>query len=222
MKVPVFNVLISPDNFYRTIINEKESLKIPCLIVIAGAIISSIYAYMIGGLTGKLMGAMMPGLSTIIELSTLIGAFIATFIIWVVMTAIFFGLSCLFKGQGSFRRCLEMTGYGYLPQVIGSVVTLIAAFVYVPKIVVPEVSAAALQDPQQIQEVIKALMQQPAMVELTQITAVISIVFLLWSANSWIFGIRYARGLSMRNAAICVGVPVIIYVLYMAYSIAGV
>ena len=222
MKIPVFNVLINPDNFYRTVINEKESLKIPCLIVLAGAIIGGIYAYMIGGLTGKLMGDLMPGLSTIIEISTLIGALIATFIIWVVMTAVFFGLSCIFKGQGSFKRCLEMTGYGYLPQVIGSVITLVAVFVYVPKVVVPEVSAAALQDPQQIQEVVKALMQQPAMVELTQITAVISIVFLLWSANSWIFGMRYARGLSMRNAAICVGVPVIIYVLYMAYSITGV
>jgi hypothetical protein len=222
MKIPVFNVLINPDNFYRTVINEKESLKIPCLIVLTGAIIGGIYAFMVGGLTGKLMGDLMPGLSTIIQISTLIGALIATFVVWVVMTAVFFGLSCLFKGQGSFRRCLEMTGYGYLPQVIGSVVTLIAAYVYVPKIIVPEVSAATLQDPQQIQEVVKALMQQPNMVELTQITAVISIVFLLWSANSWIFGMRYARGLSMRNAAICVGVPVIIYVLYVAYSITGV
>lgn len=222
MKNSIFNVLINPDAFYRNVISEKESLKIPCLIVLCGAIIGGVYAYLIGGLTGKLMGALMPGMTTIVAISALFGAIVMTLLVWVIMTGIFYGISCLFKGQGSFKRCLEVTGYGHLPQIISSVVTVIAAFMYIPKIVVPEISAAALQDPQQIQEAVKALMLQPAMVELTQITVVISIVFLLWSANSWIFGMKYARGLSMRDAAICVGAPVIVYVLYMAYSMTGI
>ena len=36
-------------------------------------------------------------------------------------------------------------------------------------------------------------MHDPAMMELTQITTLISIVFLLWSAHIWIFGIKHAR-----------------------------
>jgi len=57
------------------------------------------------------------------------------------------------------------------------------------------------------------------MVELTQISALVSIVFLLWSANIWIFGLQHARKLSMRDAAICVGLPVIAWILYMVYTL---
>jgi len=222
MKNFIQDILISPNAFFSNAINEKESLKVPLLIVLCGAIVGAVHAYMVGGLTGKLMGALLPGMATIISISAVIGAIIFIFLIWIVMTGIFYGLSFLFKGHGSFRKCLEFTGYGYLPQIFGSVISVIVAFMYIPKVVVPEISAAAMQDPQVIQDAVKALMHDPAMMEMTQVIAVISIVFLLWSANNWIFGMKYARNLSMRDAAICVGAPVLIYVVYMAYTLTGV
>jgi hypothetical protein len=42
---------------------------------------------------------------------------------------------------------------------------------------------------------------------------------MLWSAHIWIFGMKHARGLSPRDAAICVGVPVVLYVLYLTYNL---
>jgi len=222
MKNFILDVLINPNAFFRNVINEKENLKVPLLVVLCGAIVGAVHAYMVGGLTGKLMGALLPGMATIIAISAVIGAIILTFLIWIVMTGIFYGLSFLFKGQGSFRRCLEVTGYGYLPQIFGSLISVIVAFMYIPKVIVPAISAAAMQDPQVIQDAVKALMRDPAMLEMTQIITVISIVFLLWSANNWIFGMKYARNLSMRDAAICVGAPVFVYILYMSYTLAGV
>ena len=50
-------------------------------------------------------------------------------------------------------------------------------------------------------------MHDPAMMEFTQIATIISIVFLLWSANIWIFGVKHSRQLTLRNAAICVAAP---------------
>jgi hypothetical protein len=217
----ILDVLIRPDTFFRNVITERESLKVPLLIVLCGAIIGAIQAYLVGGLTSKLMGALMPGMETIIVISTIIGAIIATFLIWIILTALFYGLSFLFKGQGSFGRCLEVTGYGYLPQILGSLISVIIAFIYVPKVVVPEISTAALQDPQAIQDAVKVLLHDPAMMEMTQLVTVISIVFLLWSANNWIFGMKYARNIPLRDAAICVGAPVLVYVLYMAYTLVG-
>ena len=164
----------------------------------------------------------MPGMETIIMISTVIGAVIGIFLIWIILTGLFYGLSIPFKGQGSFKRCLEVTGYGYMPQIIGSVISVIVAIMYVPKVVVPGISAAAMQDPQVIQDAVKALMHDPAMMEMTQVITVIWIVFFLWSANSWIFGIKYARNLSMRDAAICVSIPVFLTVLIKAYFMAGV
>jgi len=222
MKNFILDILISPNAFFRNAINEKESLKVPLLIVLCGAIVGAVHAYMVGGLTGKLMEALLPGMATILALSAGIVALIVPFLIWIVMTGIFYGLSFLFKGQGSFRRCLEFTGYGYLPQILGSVISVIVAFMYIPKVIVPEISAAAMQDPQVIQDAVKALMHDPAMMEMTQVIAVISIVFFLWSANNWIFGMKYARNLSMRNAAICVCLWVILYVLFITYTLVGV
>ena len=222
MKNFILDTLISPDAFFRNAINKNEDLKLPLLIVLCGAIVGAVHAYLVGGLTGKMMSALIPGMATIVTLSAVIGTLFAIFLIWIVMTGIFYGLSFLFKGQGSFRRSLEFTGYGYLPQILGSVISVIVAFMYVPRVVVPQISAAAIQDPQAIQDAVKALMHDPAMMEMTQIIAVISTVFLLWSANNWIFGMKYARNLSMRDAAICVGVPVIAYVLYLTYTITGI
>jgi hypothetical protein len=70
-----------------------------------------------------------------------------------------------------------------------------------------------------VQQVTKAFMHDPAMMQLSQITTLVSIVFLLLSAHIWIFGIKHARGLSPRDAAICIGVPVVLYVLYMTYNL---
>jgi len=62
-------------------------------------------------------------------------------------------------------------------------------------------------------------MHDPAMVEFIQITSLVTIVFLLWSANIWIFGIRHTRKLSPRDAALCVGIPVVLYVIFLIYKL---
>jgi hypothetical protein len=76
----------------------------------------------------------------------------------------------------------------------------IVAIQYLPRVVVPLISSAAVQaDPQILQEAVKTLMHDPAMMEMTQIASIISIVFLLWSANIWISGMRNARQHSLYD-----------------------
>jgi hypothetical protein len=219
MKQSLFSVLISPDTFFAESVSEKENLVTPALIVLVGSLVAAAYGYLIGGLTAKMMASAMPGIETVILISTILGAIIGTFIFWIIWAGVIYVISYAFKGQGSFKRVLECVGYGYLPQLFGSVISLIAAVEYVPRIVVPTISASTLQDPVVLEGTIKALMHDPAMLELTQITTLITIVFLLWSANIWIFGAKYSRGLSPRDAALCVGIPVVLYVVYMIYNL---
>jgi hypothetical protein len=65
-------------------------------------------------------------------------------------------------------------------------------------------------------------MHDPAMAEMTQIVSFISIVFLLWSANIWIPAMKNARQLSEKNAALCVGIPVVIFILYIIFTMTGI
>jgi hypothetical protein len=219
MNPSIIDILIRPDAFFRDLVNKKEDLKVPFLIVLAGSIVAAAYGYLIGGLTAKMMGLAMPGLETFITLSSVLGALIGTFIFWIIWAGVIYALTFAFKGEGPFKRVLEVVGFGYLPQVLGSLITLAAAFIYIPRIAVPTITNAGIQDPVVLEQTIKAFMHDPAMMELTQVSSLISIVFLLWSANIWIFGIKHIRKLSPRDAALCVGIPVLAYILYMIYNL---
>lgn len=222
MKHSLFDILIRPGAFFKDAIVEKESLKIPGLIVLVLGIVSAVYGYLIGGLTGKMMTGLIPGMESIIAISTILGALLGIFIFWVIWAGVFYIVSLVFKGNGTFNRTLEFVGYGYLPQIFGAILTLIVAMQYIPRVIVPQIATNAAEDPQLIQEAVNALMHDPAMMEMTQITSIISIVFLLWSANIWIFGLQHARKLSVRDAALCVGIPVVVYILYIIYSMTGI
>ena len=219
MSPSLIDVLLRPDAFFSNLKSEKESLKIPAFIILTGGIAAAIYGYLMAGLSAKMMAEVMPGMDAIIYLAATAGALIMTCIFWLIVAGIFYLISSLFKGQGSFNRVLEVVGYGYIPQIAGSLITIVAAIVYIPKIAVPTLTTASLQDPAMVQQVTKAVMHDPAMMQLTQITTLISIVCLLLSAHLWIFGMKHARVLSPRDAAICVGVPIVLYVLYLTYNL---
>jgi hypothetical protein len=219
MKHFLFTILMSPDTFFKKAITEKESLKIPALVVLASAFVATAAGFIIGGPAARMMSGIMPGMESIIMLSAVIITPVIVFGVWLIWAGIMYALSTLFKGKGTFKKTLEFVGYGFVPQVLGTIITLIAALEYIPRVKVPQIAAASLQDPQVIQDALKSLMHDPAMTEFTQITTLISIVFLLWCANIWIFGIKHARMLSMRDAAICVAVPVVGYIFYMIYNL---
>lgn len=222
MSNSLVNILVSPDAFFQEKKNGNEDLRVPALIVLAGGIISAAYAVLMAQLSARMMSSMMPGIESIILIAAFAGALIGTFIFWLIWAGVVYGISSVFKGQGSFRRTLEFTGYGFIPQLIGSVITLIAAAEYLPNIHVTAISTAGVPSDQLgevIQDATTAMMHDPAMAALIQITSLVTIVFLLWSASIWIFGIRHARNLSPRDAALCVGIPVILYVIFLIYKL---
>ncbi len=217
MKHSFADLFLKPDAFFQDLITKKESLGKPAVIILAAGIAAGVYAYLVGGLTAAMTAAIVPGIESIVVIFAFLGALLFTFVMWVVWSGAIFAISAVFKGKGPFTRTMEIVGYGYLPQVFGIIITGIAAYWYAPQINVPALSASAVQDPQLIQEATKALMHDPAMMALTQITSVVSVAFLLWSASIWIFGLKHARGLSLRDAAICVSAPVIVYIIYILY-----
>ncbi|NMB78703.1 MAG: YIP1 family protein [Methanomicrobiales archaeon] len=219
MSISIPDILIRPEAFFDNALAEKENLTVPALIILLGSIVAAIYGYLMGGLSAKMMAGMMPGMDSIILISAVAGAFVGTFIFWIIVAAVFYLISLAFKGQGSFSRVMEVVGYGYLPQVLGSLITLIAAIEYLPKVTVPILTKSALDNPEAIEAAMKTFMHDPAMVELTQITTLVAIVFMLWSAHIWIFGIKKARNISMRDSAICVGIPIVLYVLYLIHNL---
>ena len=61
---------------------------------------------------------MESGMESIIAISSILGALFGIFVFWGIWTGVFYLISSLFKGKGTFKRSLEFIGYGYLPQIL--------------------------------------------------------------------------------------------------------
>lgn len=218
------DLLLRPDAFFSRLVGEPENLKIPALIVIGGAIIYAVSAYLTSGLTLKIFGN-VPEMASMAPVLGIFGAVVAffTFIIlfWLIFSGAFYLISMAFSGSGEFKRTLQCSGYGLIPVIIGSLLGLLISLYYIPMIQVPVLSN--IQDPAAIEAAIQQLMQDTAFSELRLITSIISIIFVIWSANLWIFGLKHSRSLPMKQAAIAVAIPVVVYILFILYmAVAGI
>jgi hypothetical protein len=212
----MLEVLTNPNGFFEARMRETESLKVPALIVLISGLISGIAAYLVTGLTLEMLSETLPpealGLATTIGgISAFIGALVFSLIIWVIFAAVFFGISSVFKGEGSFKRTLEFVGYGYIPMILSGIISAILMYNFISTAQIP-----LLTDPTEVAEVITQWVTTNPMVRLS---SVIGMLFMLWSANIWIFGLKHARNLSTRNALITVAIPVALYILYSVWQL---
>ena len=195
------NVLTNPDGFFSELSAKDTKLVTPFAIVLVAAIIAAISAVtMMNVITPALPEETVPFAGMIATISVVM-ALIVMFILWLLYAGAFYVISIFFSGEGTFKRCLEFTGYGFIPTIVSAAIGLAVGIIVYPTI------DFSVENPELLKQ---ALMQDPLM----QASAVIGIFLTLWSANIWIFGIKHARNLSTRDALITVGVPVGLYLIY--------
>ena len=204
-------LVTNPRAFFEALEGQPVSLRLPALIVVVVGVLGAITGYQMSSVVVNALDIPgMEGLGGVLGAIGALSALIVVFLFWVVYTAVFFVISMAFNGRGDFNRLLAYVGYGHLPQIIGGAVTLVLTWSFLSNLRAP-----SLTDPTAIQEWTQSLLQNPTM----QLAGAVSLLFLLWSANIWIFGVRTGRKLSTRDAAITVGVPVLLYILYTVYTL---
>lgn len=201
----LLTILTAPRRFFSGIEGRPVSLRMPAMIVLITGIVSAISAYLFAGVTMQLLPAEAQGMAGLIQGISVVSAIIVVLIMWVLVAGVFYLISMAFHGTGDFKRVLEVTGYGFIPQIISGIVALPLIFQYLGTVHLPSSTDTTI-----IQEAMKGMMKAPSMMMIT----LIGIVFLLWSANIWIFGVKEARHLTTRDALITVGLPILLYVLY--------
>ena len=203
-------LLFTPDRFFREQGKEPIHLIPPALLVGILGITSAGSAILVTQLTIQILPADAQQFAGIVLAIAAVGGFITSFLMWLVASIIFFAFSAAFKRTGTLKRTMEFTGYGFLPMIFGALVNLYFMYDVVSSVKIPQVS-----DPMLLQEALQGLMSHPSF----QLASVVGVLFLLWSANLWIFGLKYAREITTRNAAIAVLVPVGIYILYTLFNL---
>jgi hypothetical protein len=201
----MLEVLTNPNSFFKRKINEDIEWKTPLLIMTVMTCITFISSYIIAitAVESALEGTGSFGsVGKIIMMGVMIiSAVIGTVFAWLLYSAVFYIISLLFNGEGDFKRLMEFIAYGFIPNIVGTIISL-----YFLNKVMSNIDFSAT-DPNLIKDV---MMADPSM----RISGIIGILFTLWSANIWLFGVMYARNISLKNSLIAVGIPIIASVLY--------
>lgn len=208
--ISVKEILIAPGHFFEKKCREEASLGIPFLIILITAIISGISAYVV---SGKTVEAIASGVEMAAFIGSLFGfavAFISVFIYWIIWVIAFMIMIYILKGENSFKRLAEVTAYGFIPQIFSGIITTAIMMTSIQNIVIP-----ATTNMQEMEAAIKAFATTPPMMA----AAFIGIIFTIWSANIWLFGIKESSGLEFKKAAICVGVPLVIFIVLQLSSL---
>jgi len=187
--------LYNPHEFFE---GRKESM-IPALTILAiYGVIGAVIAYQ----TTTLLIPKLPvevrqymGVGVIVGTTT---AFIMPYITWIVLGAIFYGITALFDGKGSFKELLAMIGYGFVPLIISSAITG-----YLSIEAISSIYTITLQD----------------FGKQLGYASIVSIIFTIWSANIFIFAVAHAREVKIRHAAISVLIPVGLWIAYTALRV---
>jgi len=212
----IIELLTNPRGFFGTLCKNEPSLKIPALIILVMAVLSAITGYMMGELSGKLFSSMMEGLATIAAVSAAITTFISTFIIWLIAAVILFGLQKIMQGTGTFKRVLEICGYGMVPLVFATIISLILSGYYLPQ---ADINPIRSTNPEEISKAAMSMMLDPALHEFSIVSTIVSIIFLIWVASIWSIGIETCCGLPNKKALIVAGLPIVIYIAYTLSSL---
>ncbi len=194
----VRDVLTDPDRFFSELSGREVNLTIPAGIVLISALIDAIFhVTIIGMIMRRFPGDLaQSGTNTA---ATIIEELIIGFAFWFVVAGVFYSISVLFKGNGSFKRCFEFTGYGFVPAIFASVIGLAVTMVALSTI------EFSVESPELMAQTLLPQLEQNTLIKTLP---VITSPFWWWEAYIWIFGIKHALKISTRDALITVGAPV--------------
>ena len=198
------SLLTDPEAFFGRQ-GTDPSLKGPLVVVTLIAAVNAVASVLQFRFMARLFenSGMGSGFATAIQAFSFVFVIAGPFVVWLLYAGVFQGISVLFDGDGDFSTTLAFVGWGFVPSVIGSVASVAINFYRfnVRGIDVPsEMSVEAYQQFSQ------SLQTGP----LVALSAALGIVFTLWSAFLWTFGLRHARSLSVRQAALTVALPVLV------------
>lgn len=200
-------VLTDPDAFFRERTGGLSVLPPAAIVLVVAAI--GVVAQIPQTLVT--MNAVSEEAGSIVTAFSAVGivvGFLATFVIWLVYAGIFQAISAFFDGEGGFAATLKITGWGYLPAAFNAAITAGVQFY---------VFRDFLGGGAGLETVMAAVSgSQPVFL----LTSAVGIAFTLWQGVIWTFGIKHARNLELRGAAITVGVPVAFTVLLSLGGIA--
>jgi len=213
----MLKLMTNPNEFFAELKQKDVKIKTPLLtIVLPLTLILSVYQYAI---INKLSQALPEDIAQFLMIGAymgIIGSFIGMFAVWLIVAVIMHGISSFFNASGNFRRTFEFTGYGFLPSLVGAVVTVPLSYYYISKAQLPKISVTQLvQNPNIAKTLISELV--PKSIVYSNLT--INFVLTAWSLTIWTFAIKHAREIELKKAFICALIPTVLFEIYQIWNV---
>jgi hypothetical protein len=192
----VLDLVARPDAFFKTVSEGPVDLFAPFLwLVVAGIVFS------FGLMAGSNPFILQSGVVNVLFLNLLALVLMIPSIAlaWIGASGVFYAISHLSGGSGSFRKTLQNTGYGLAPGlVLYGLILLLGALV----LTVLQIPVTPFGDP------------VPGSMVLAMIVTGGSLIASIWSFVLMTLGLRYSGNLSLAKAAVSVGVPVLVFLIF--------
>ncbi len=209
-------LITNPNEFFRELKDKEVRIRKPLVIVVALAVLISAYQYFLVTKISQAFPAEIAKFFVVGAYVGIVGSFIGMFAVWLILAVIMHGLSAFFNGKGSFRRTFEFVGYGFLPSLVGSAITVPMSWYYISQAEVPKISLSQLQ---QNPNVVKSIMLHLLPKDLIYSNIIINIAITAWSLTIWTFGIRHAREIELKKAFITALIPTILFGAYQIWNL---
>ncbi|WP_456420116.1 Yip1 family protein [Methanocaldococcus infernus] len=208
-------LILNPNNFFKNLANREVSLKTPFLIVLTFSVFMSIYTYYTTSTMFKIFPSDMQGIMSMMMIISATSALVGGFVSWIIIAGIMHIISMIFKGEGSFKRTLAFVGYGFLPNIIGLLISIPITYYFLSNAHIPTLTMEQLQNPEVLKQVIKSMFPK----SMLYTNLLIGLAVTLWNLYIWTYAIKYARNLELRKAFIVALIPTLLFGLYQLYKI---
>jgi len=210
-------LITDPNGFFEGLKQKEVRIRKPLLtIVLPLAILLSIYQYFLMNKLSQAFPAEITQFFLVGAYVGIIGSFVGIFAVWLILAVIMHGISSFFDGKGSFRRTFEFVGYGFLPSLVGSAITIPLSLNYILNVQVPKISLAQLQ---QNPKIVKTIMLSLLPKSLLYSNIIINLAVTAWSLTIWTFAIKHARDIELRKAFVSALIPTIIFSIYQLWNL---
>lgn len=202
------DLLADPDRFFRDV-SDDHSLRGPALVVVLLGLVSAVGGIPIAEVTADLLPPEASAFAGFTYAATVVGGFLGAFVVWLVYAVVFHFVSSLaFEGDGPFSRTLAVAGWGLAPAVPVGIVSGFLTYLTLRNMGVPSGSDGGMAFFVQMQN-------DPYFIA----ASVLGIIGLLWQAYIWTYGVKHARGVDLRDAAITVAIPAGIALVWRLYNL---
>lgn len=195
----------NPDAFFseRT---DSSGLVPPIAVVIITALLGAISG--IPALQAIMTAVPERTASPIVYLISMASTFALILFFWVGFAVAFHAISFAFESEGRFLDTLVLVGWGYVPSAAYYVLATGINYYVFSNTTFPN-------DPTAISSFVRDLQNKPILIAL----GLLGIVFTLYRGYLWVFAVKHARNVNLREAAIIVGIPVGLKVLWDLYNV---